>query len=252
MALSRTLHPLAKSKRLCECRVSLRMRHQKKTIKLGRTAEHRRALLANQVCAFRPNAMGVTRASSNSARAKAILHAWRSSNGWTRSRSRRKSPAKKRKRNAKSPNRSCSRKSLKSNSPNGKSRRLKLPLRKRKNPLRHRQKNRSRKNDAGSAGSQARAKNSSCGVSCSLADATVILPNGSCVITPRALGARSMPESFRGSPKHPDRLRWCRRCAFAFMMATIYRNPAAYLRGASFGGRFPFTIAPATGMYESS
>jgi large subunit ribosomal protein L17 len=28
------------------------MRHQKKTIKLGRTAEHRRALLANQVCAL--------------------------------------------------------------------------------------------------------------------------------------------------------------------------------------------------------
>jgi large subunit ribosomal protein L17 len=46
------LHPLAKSKRLCERRVSLRMRHQKKTIKLGRTAEHRRALLANQVCAL--------------------------------------------------------------------------------------------------------------------------------------------------------------------------------------------------------
>src|SRR5947209_17822793 len=52
MALSRTLPPLAKNKRLCECRVSLRMRHQKKTIKLGRTAEHRRALLANQVCAL--------------------------------------------------------------------------------------------------------------------------------------------------------------------------------------------------------
>src|SRR5262249_15490419 len=33
-------------------RVSARMRHQKKTIKLGRTAEHRRALLANQVCAL--------------------------------------------------------------------------------------------------------------------------------------------------------------------------------------------------------
>src|SRR4051794_17059603 len=28
------------------------MRHKKKTIKLGRTAEHRRALLANQVCAL--------------------------------------------------------------------------------------------------------------------------------------------------------------------------------------------------------
>ena len=52
MALCRMLHPLAKSKRLCECRVSLRMRHQKKTIKLGRTAEHRRALLANQVCSL--------------------------------------------------------------------------------------------------------------------------------------------------------------------------------------------------------
>jgi large subunit ribosomal protein L17 len=52
MAPWRTLHPLAKSKRLCEYRASLRMRHQKKRIKLGRTAEHRRALLANQVCAL--------------------------------------------------------------------------------------------------------------------------------------------------------------------------------------------------------
>src|SRR5216117_101667 len=43
---------LANSKRLCEDRVSSRMRHQKKTIKLGRTAAHRRALLANQVCAL--------------------------------------------------------------------------------------------------------------------------------------------------------------------------------------------------------
>src|SRR6266487_2951491 len=43
---------LANSKRLCEDRVSSRMRHQKKTIKLGRTADHRRALLANQVCAL--------------------------------------------------------------------------------------------------------------------------------------------------------------------------------------------------------
>src|SRR5438093_10990057 len=43
---------LANSKRLCEDRVSSHMRHQKKTIKLGRTAEHRRALLANQVCAL--------------------------------------------------------------------------------------------------------------------------------------------------------------------------------------------------------
>src|SRR5207248_7240327 len=43
---------LPKSKRLCEDRVSPRMRHQNKTIKLGRTADHRRALLANQVCAL--------------------------------------------------------------------------------------------------------------------------------------------------------------------------------------------------------
>src|SRR6266511_4582879 len=43
---------LANSKRLCEDRVSSRMRHQKKTIKLWRTADHRRALLANQVCAL--------------------------------------------------------------------------------------------------------------------------------------------------------------------------------------------------------
>src|SRR5713101_5759826 len=43
---------LANSKRLCEDRVSSRMRHQKKTIKLGRTADHRRALLANQVCSL--------------------------------------------------------------------------------------------------------------------------------------------------------------------------------------------------------
>src|SRR5436189_5256475 len=28
------------------------MRHQKKTIKLGRTAEHRKAMLANQVCSL--------------------------------------------------------------------------------------------------------------------------------------------------------------------------------------------------------
>ena len=43
---------LANSNRSCEDRVSSRMRHQKKTIKLGRTADHRRALLANQVCAL--------------------------------------------------------------------------------------------------------------------------------------------------------------------------------------------------------
>jgi large subunit ribosomal protein L17 len=43
---------LANSNGLCEDRVSSCMRHQKKTIKLGRTADHRRALLANQVCAL--------------------------------------------------------------------------------------------------------------------------------------------------------------------------------------------------------
>jgi large subunit ribosomal protein L17 len=52
MALRQTAHRLANSKRLCQDRVSPPMRHQKKTIKLGRTAEHRRALLANQVCAL--------------------------------------------------------------------------------------------------------------------------------------------------------------------------------------------------------
>jgi len=53
MALRRWPHLLlVNSKRLCEDRVSSRMRHQKKTIKLGRTADHRRALLANQVCAL--------------------------------------------------------------------------------------------------------------------------------------------------------------------------------------------------------
>src|SRR6266550_8678002 len=53
MALRQRLHRLLpKSKRLCEDRVSPRMRHQNNTIKLGRTADHRRALLANQVCAL--------------------------------------------------------------------------------------------------------------------------------------------------------------------------------------------------------
>jgi large subunit ribosomal protein L17 len=43
---------LAKSKRLRHDAFHRVMRHQKKTIKLGRTADHRRALLANQVCAL--------------------------------------------------------------------------------------------------------------------------------------------------------------------------------------------------------
>src|ERR687892_2543 len=53
MALPQRSHRLlANSKPLCEGRISSDMRHQKKTIKLGRTADHRRALLANQVCAL--------------------------------------------------------------------------------------------------------------------------------------------------------------------------------------------------------
>ena len=53
MALRQWPHRLlANSKPLCEDRVSSRMRHQNKTIKLGLTADHRRALLANQVCAL--------------------------------------------------------------------------------------------------------------------------------------------------------------------------------------------------------
>ena len=52
MARRQPSDPRGNSKRLCQDRVSPRMRHQKKTIKLGRTAEHRRALLANQVCAL--------------------------------------------------------------------------------------------------------------------------------------------------------------------------------------------------------
>src|SRR4029450_5575928 len=42
----------AKSKRQIEDHVRRVMRHQKKTVKLGRTAEHRKALLANQVCSL--------------------------------------------------------------------------------------------------------------------------------------------------------------------------------------------------------
>src|SRR6267143_3989768 len=43
---------LAKSRRQIEDHVRRVMRHQKKTVKLGRTAEHRKALLANQVCSL--------------------------------------------------------------------------------------------------------------------------------------------------------------------------------------------------------
>src|SRR5436189_3959390 len=51
MAPSRA-EQLAKSKRRLENHIRRVMRHQKKTIKLGRTAEHRKALLANQVCSL--------------------------------------------------------------------------------------------------------------------------------------------------------------------------------------------------------
>src|SRR5437762_3156281 len=43
---------LAKSKHRLYNHIRRVMRHQKKTIKLGRTAEHRKALLANQVCSL--------------------------------------------------------------------------------------------------------------------------------------------------------------------------------------------------------
>src|SRR6266436_6780371 len=43
---------LPKSNRWIDEHVRHAMRHQKKTIKLGRTAEHRKALLANQVCSL--------------------------------------------------------------------------------------------------------------------------------------------------------------------------------------------------------
>src|SRR5947208_596128 len=51
MAQARTGR-LPKSNRWIDDHVRRVMRHQKKTIKLGRTAEHRKALLANQVCSL--------------------------------------------------------------------------------------------------------------------------------------------------------------------------------------------------------
>ena len=44
--------PLAKSRPRLENHIRRFMRHQKKTVKLGRTADHRKALLANQVCSL--------------------------------------------------------------------------------------------------------------------------------------------------------------------------------------------------------
>ena len=52
MALGLAADRLANSKRRIETDVRGVMRHQKKTIKLGRPAEHRKALLANQVCSL--------------------------------------------------------------------------------------------------------------------------------------------------------------------------------------------------------
>src|SRR5881628_2308005 len=52
MALGLAADRLTNSKRRIETDVRGVMRHQKKTIKLGRTAEHRKALLANQVCSL--------------------------------------------------------------------------------------------------------------------------------------------------------------------------------------------------------
>ena len=51
MALGRA-DRLANSKPRIKITFAAAMRHQKKTIKLGRTAEHRKALLANQVCSL--------------------------------------------------------------------------------------------------------------------------------------------------------------------------------------------------------
>src|SRR4029078_5319901 len=70
MALRPSPHLLlSESNLLCRDRVSSRMRHQKKTVKLGRTADHRRALLANQVCALIEH----QRIKTTLAKAKAVL-----------------------------------------------------------------------------------------------------------------------------------------------------------------------------------
>src|SRR5882762_386185 len=59
---------LAKSKRRLWNHIRCVMRHQKKTIKLGRTAEHRKALLANQVCSL----IAHQRVKTTLAKAKAV------------------------------------------------------------------------------------------------------------------------------------------------------------------------------------
>src|SRR5437870_10017876 len=44
--------PMERARSSHRASANFAMRHQKKTIKLGRTAEHRKALLANQVCSL--------------------------------------------------------------------------------------------------------------------------------------------------------------------------------------------------------
>src|SRR6267154_603461 len=44
--------PMERARSSHSASANFAMRHQKKTVKLGRTAEHRKALLANQVCSL--------------------------------------------------------------------------------------------------------------------------------------------------------------------------------------------------------
>src|SRR5437762_660849 len=118
------------------------MRHQNKTIKLVRTADHRRAS--------------------------------RLSSGWTPSTWPRKNKRKKKSRNAKSQKRKRSRQRLKLRSPRKKSERPKLRLRDKRNPPRRRPKKRSRKSGVGSDESQTKAKTDCRGVPAVLAGATVV------------------------------------------------------------------------------
>src|SRR5437588_1354971 len=48
-----------------------------------------------------------------------------------------------------------------------------------------------------------------------------------------------MPESFRGSPKHPDRLCSCRRCAFAFMNGDHLSQSSSVSARSEFRRPFP-------------
>src|SRR5262245_34429469 len=122
--------------------------------------------------------MAVTPESLNSAPGRAILRAWRLSNGWTQSTSPRKNRRRKRRRNAKSRKRNRSRQRLKLRSARGKSRGPKLPLRDKRNPPRRRPKNRNRKSGVGSDENQTIAKLSRRGVREVLVGATVVLREG--------------------------------------------------------------------------